>query len=199
MADVVSDTIWDREVFQGFMNVLHGIFDSRFPKFKVIVRKPDEDFKMETYPCAVLQITGAQFSVDRFYKKETYISHKDKDTYTGVKEKTPLPYDLNLQLDFYATRESDLNTLEIMWLSYFRRDFNLAVKTRGGNDDDVHVMSDWGVSKRLDEVNGKDRLFRICFNYKVYGRIDEHIRTNIPLVKVIEHHVYNTLDKKEES
>ena len=60
------------------------------------------------------------------------------------------------------------------------------MKTRGGNDDDVHVMPDAGVSKRLDEMNGKDRLFRRCFNYKVYGRIEEHDRRDIPLVKVVK-------------
>lgn len=186
MDNVVSDTIWNREILKGFIDLLNEKFAGKFPKFKVIVRKPDEDFKLETYPCAVLQITNSRFSVDRYYKKESYLVSKDKANYRGIVDKPPLTYDINLQLDFYANKENDLDTLEITWLSYFRRDFNLQVKTRGGNDDDVHVMPDVGVSKRLDEMNGKDRLFRRCFNYKVYGRIEEHDRRDIPLVKVVK-------------
>ena len=186
MVDVVSDTIWNREILKGFIDLLSEKFAGKFSKFKVIVRKRDEDFKLETYPCAVLQITNSKFSVDRYYKKESYIVSKDRENYQGIADKPPLTYDINLQLDFYANKENDLDTLEITWLSYFRRDFNLQVKTRGGNDDDVHVMPDVGVSKRLDEMNGKDRLFRRCFNYKVYGRIEEHDRRDIPLVKVVK-------------
>ena len=171
MDNVVSDTIWNREILKGFIDLLNGEFMGKFSTFKVIVRKPDEDFKLEAYPCAVLQITNSRFSVDRYYKKESYIVSKDKENYRGIVDKSPLTYDINLQLDFYAKKENDLDTLEITWLSYFRRDFNLQVKTREGNDDDVHVMPDEGVTKRLDEMNGKDRLFRRCFNYKVYGRI----------------------------
>ena len=186
MDNVASDTIWNREILKGFIDLLNEKFAGKFSKFKVIVRKPDEDFKLETYPCAVLQITNSRFSVDRYYKKESYVVSKDKENYRGIVDKPPLTYDINLQLDFYANKENDLDTLEITWLSYFRQDFNLQVKTRGGNDDDVHVMPDAGVSKRLDEMNGKDRLFRRCFNYKVYGRIEEHDRRDIPLVKVVK-------------
>lgn len=186
MDNVVSDTIWNREILKGFIDLLKEKFAGKFSKFKVIARKPDEDFKLETYPCAVLQITNSRFSVDRYYKKESYVVSKDIENNRGIVDKPPLTYDINLQLDFYANKENDLDTLEITWLSYFRRDFNLQVKTRGGNDDDVHVMPDVGVSKRLDEMDGKDRLFRRCFNYKVYGRIEEHDRRDIPLVKVVK-------------
>lgn len=187
MDNVASGTIWNREILKGFIDLLNEKFAGKFSKFKVIVRKPDEDFKIETYPCAVLQITNSKFSVDRYYKKESYVVSKDTENNRGIVDKPPLTYDINLQLDFYANKENDLDTLEITWLSYFRRDFNLQVKTRGGNDDDdVHVMPDTGVSKRLDEMNGKDRLFRRCFNYKVYGRIEEHDRKDVPLVNVVK-------------
>ena len=178
---VVSETVWYKEIFEGFQNIVHQVLGE---KYLVLVRKPEEDFKIEKYPSVVLQITTSQFNVDRYYKHETYISEKDKENFVGYEENTPLTYDINLQMDFYAEKATELDEMTIKWLSFFRRDFNLKVKTRGGKPDDVHVMPEGG-AKRMDEVSGADRLFRNCFNYKVYGRLFERDRIEVPLVRKI--------------
>lgn len=178
----VSSTVWNREIFEGFQNLLKEKFGNAYP---VKVRKAEEDFKVESYPCIILQITSSLFNVDRYYKRDRYLVVKDTDQYTGISEDSPLTYDINFQMDFYAEKAGDLDTMVIKWLSFFRRDFNLKVKTRGGEETDVHVMPD-GTVKRMDELNGSDRLFRSIFNYKVYGVLFEHEnREEVPLLKEV--------------
>ena len=177
---MVSDTVWNREIFEGFQSLLHEKLGSSYP---VKVRKPEEDFKVESYPCVILQITSSLFNADRYYKQDFYTVSEDRSKFVGVIDEPPLTYDINLQMDFYAEKASDLDTMTIKWLSFFRRDFNLKVKTTGGELSDIHVMPD-GTVKRMDELNGSDRLFRNCFNYKVYGRIFEHsTMEEVPLLR----------------
>lgn len=166
----VSSTVWNREIFEGFQKLLKEKFGNAYP---VKVRKAEEDFKVESYPCIILQITSSLFNVDRYYKHEKYLVSQDVDDFKEIIDDSPLTYDINFQMDFYAVKANDLDDMVIKWLSFFRRDFNLKVKTRGGEETDVHVMPD-GTVKRMDELNGSDRLFRCCFNYKVYGRLFEH-------------------------
>ena len=192
MADEVkSDTVWNAQILGGFINLIHSVVGS---DVKVQIRKPDEDFKVETYPSAILQVLYQKFSVDRYYKDEIYLVSKDMSTYKGVEDNPPLTYDIAVQVDFFAKLQSDIDSMVIKWLSYQRRDFNLSVNTVGGESTDVHVMP-VSNARRLDEVNGNERIFRSCFNYKVYGRIEEHTgRTEVPLVKTL---IFNTKGMKK--
>ena len=186
VTNAASATIWNREIFAGMMELFKEVFENKFP---VVVRKPDEDFKVETYPSIVLQITGAKFSAGRSVKRERIMVSKDYENYTGVIRKTALPYDISLQVDFYSDSENTLDNMVIKWLSKNRRDFVLNVKNRGGDDDDCLVIPDNGTVelnvRRLDEMNGKDRLFRACMNYIVYGRIEEAETEEIPLLRKV--------------
>lgn len=163
-----SDTVWNKEVFDGFQRLLHKLYGETF---NVAVRKSDEDFKFEKFPCAILQIPTYQFSIDRWYKKDRYVVETHgRDV---IIDAPPLPFDMQLQMDFYTKLQEDMDTLQIKWLSYFGRDLILDVVTRGGNEDKVLVLADGG-AKRMDEVFGKDRLFRTINNFTVHARIDEH-------------------------
>lgn len=166
--EMKSDTVWNKEIYTGFKNLLCKLFGE---KFNVVVRKPDEDFKIEKFPCAVLQIPTYTFSVDRWSKVDRYVA--------GIKgnrfliDSYPLPFDVYLQMDFYTETQDDMDILQIKWLSHFGRDLMLKVETRGGKPDRVLVLPEGG-ARRLDEVFGKDRLFRLIQNFRVFARIEEH-------------------------
>ena len=191
VTNTASATIWNREIFAGLQVLFADVF-ANFggKKIPVVVRKPDEDFKVESYPCIVLQITGATFSAGRSVKRETVKVSIDKENYTGIIRKTALPYDLALQIDFYSLSENELDSMIIKWLSKSRREFVLNVKNRGGDDDDCLVTPNNGTVElnvvRLDEMNGDDRLFRACMNYTVYGRIEEAETEEVPLLRKVE-------------
>ena len=165
---IKSDTIWNKEVYAGFKVLLLKLFGETF---NVLVRKPDEDFKLEKFPCAVLQIPSYRFSVDRWYKKDRYIVAYNQDGW--LIDAPPLPFDLQLQMDFYAKKQEDMDTLQIKWLSFFERDLWLQVENRGGNRDECLVLPQ-GSAHRLDEVYGKDRLLRLVQNFRVFAKIEEH-------------------------
>ncbi len=191
VTNTASATIWNREIFAGLQALFADVFPSLGgKKVPVVVRKPDEDFKVESYPCIVLQITGSTFSAGRSVKRETVKVSIDKENYTGIIRKTDLPYDLALQIDFYSLSENELDSMIIKWLSKSRREFVLNVKNRGGDDDDCLVTPSNATVElnvvRLDEMNGDDRLFRACMNYTVYGRIEEAETEEVPLLRKVD-------------
>ena len=165
---VKSDTVWNKEIYDGFKALLLKLYGKTF---NVVIRKPDEDFKIEKFPCAVLQIPSYKFSVDRWYKKDRYVVDYNENGW--LIDAPPLPFDVQLQMDFYAKSQDDLDWLQIKWLSYFERDLWLQVKTRGGNKSEVLVLSE-SEAQRLDEVRGKDRLFRLMQTFRVFAKIEEH-------------------------
>lgn len=177
----VSDTIWHREIAKGFQD----LFPKVIGKYPVIVRKPDEDFKVESYPVVSLQFLYEQFNTLRNFNKDYVYVKQDREKYEGTFEKPPLTYDLNIQVDFMTKLQSDLDSMTIKWLAFQQRDFNLSVTTNGGLFDTVHVMPS-GNPKRMDEVFREERIMRCCYNYKVYGRINEHTgRVLIPLLRTV--------------
>ena len=167
--EIKSNTVWNKEIYAGFKHILQKLYGETF---NIIIRKPDEDFKIEEFPCAVLQIPYYLFSIDRWSKIDEYIAGV-KGNYAIV-DKTPLPFDIYLQMDFYTKSLEDMDILQIKWHSFFRRDLYLKVLTRGGEKSEVLVLPEIGGTKRMDEVYGKDRLFRLIQNFRVFGRIDEH-------------------------
>lgn len=182
-----SHTVWNKEIFAGFMDLLHDIFDNGLP---VVVKKPDEDFKVESYPCVILQATNYKFSVDRWYKYDEYMVARDTENFLGVVDKTPLPFDISVQMDFYSKSQEILEDMTVAWLFRFRRDLLLHVRCRGWEregdsdfEDDVLVLQE-GEAKRMDEVQYSDRLFRACYNFNVHGKIEEHdLREEVPLLR----------------
>ena len=182
-----SHTVWNREIFEGFMSLLHKIYGDKLP---VHVKKPDEDFKVESYPCVILQVTNYKFSIDRWYKYDEYMVARDTENFLGVVDKTPLPFDISLQMDFYSKTQTELESMTVAWLFRFRRDLLLHVKCKGWEkdgdtdfEDDVLVLQE-GVAKRMDEVQYSDRLFRACYNFNVHGKIEEHdLREEVPLLR----------------
>lgn len=168
LLNVTSDTIWNKEIYSGLKELLQKLFGENF---NVVIRKPDEDFKLEEFPCAVLQIPYYTFSIDRWRKKDRYVVAYNEDGW--LVDAPPLPFDLHLQMDFYAKRQEDMDTLQIKWLSYFGRDLWLPVINRGGKKDEVLFLPQ-GSARRLDEVYGKNRLLRLIQNFWVFARIEEH-------------------------
>ena len=195
MDEVASETVWNREIYQGFINLLHELFGNQL---EVYVRKNDDDFKLEKFPCVLLQITDYKFATDRYYKKQVYVQSKDYEAYKGIIESPPLTFDIALQMDFYTDSQEEMDVLSIDFINAFQRDFNLDVENRGGKKDNIHVMPEnlQGGPKRLDEVDGADRLFRLCFKFLAYGRIFEHKdMEEVPLAKEFTFHTRNDYRK----
>ena len=182
-----SHTVWYEEIHRGFIELFGELFHNRVP---VYVRKPDEDFKVEKFPCIILQVLDTQFSIPRWYKFDSYVVARDKENFRGILDKTPLPFDISYQIDFYAIKQKDLDELNVKWLFKFRRDLVLPVKCRGWErdgdtdyEDGVLVLPE-GRVRRIDQMSGKDRLFRSCHTYNVHAKIEEHNdRVEIPLLR----------------
>ena len=177
-------SIWKEEVDTGLINEIFNTV--RVPNAKgvliplaskekqVLIRKPEEDFKPEKYPCVSIYNTGDNFSSERYNPNKI-----KKRMSSGIitLEDSAVPFDLTYNIDFWARYQTDMNAMTKEWLKRHFRQFNLLVIDDGGNEVYVNCLK---VSnpRKSDLMSGGERLFHTIISYRIWVEIKDETQYN---------------------
>lgn len=186
---VASESVWFEQVDTALIKYIQGIV--KLPNSQgvltpvpVKIRKPDEDFKVETYPCITLYNL---YSIrdDVRYFPDTVVVERNIETNKLIEEKSAIPYSLYYQFDFWSRLQSQMNDMTRMWLGHHPdKDFNLPVKDVSGNDRSSYVFMTDDL-KKSDFLTGTDRTFHSMLTYRVWVELDERTQTEKAMVTTI--------------
>ena len=177
-------SIWKEEVDIGLINEIfntvkvpnaQGVLVPLASKEKqVLIRKPEEDFKPEKYPCVSIYNTGDKFSTDRYNPNKI-----KKRLPNGVMklEDSAVPFDLTYNIDFWARYQTDMNSMTKEWLKHHFRQFNLLVADDGGNEVYVNCLRS-GNARKSDLISGGERLFHTIISYRIWVEIKDETPYN---------------------
>lgn len=178
---VKSESVWFEQVDTALINYIKGIVklpnsNGVLTPVPVKIRKPDEDFKIEEYPCITLYNLYSVRDEERYFP-DTVVVARDLENHRLIEEKSAIPYSLFYQLDFWSRQQSQMNDMTRMWLGHHPdKCFNLPVKDLSGNDRDSFVLMTDDLRKS-DFLTDTKRTFHSVLTYKVWVEIDECIRT----------------------
>lgn len=186
---VTSESVWFEQVDTALINYIKGIVklpnsNGVLTPVPVKIRKPDEDFKIEEYPCITLYNLYSVRDEERYFP-DTVVVERDFDNHRLIEEKSAIPYSLFYQIDFWSRQQSQMNDMTRMWLgNHPDKCFNLPVKDLSGNNRDSFVLMTDDL-KKSDFLTDTKRTFHSVLTYKVWVEIDERIRTEGYLITEI--------------
>lgn len=176
----MSESVWYEQVDTAFIKFIRDNIQIDGKPVKVKVRKPDEDFNTEDYPLVSIYNLYDRFSRVR-YNPEPVVVSRDTELNTLISESPAKPYDLFYQIDFWASLQSDMNSMVKQWKSLFDFWFNLDVLDESGTPRSCFVISRNDFNKSDLLQNGK-RLFHSFGTYKVQVEIDENTQKTETMV-----------------
>lgn len=186
----MSANVWFEEVNRGLIAELKNsvkIKDSNgslvsLPDNAFVVRKPEKEFKFETFPCISIYNKDYKHDVLRYVEGEKVV--KQISGNKALIEDTAVPFNLSYQIDFWADYQSDMDCITRTWLMSHFRQFNLNVIDDGGNPRSCNVLSQGSIIKS-DLMQGNNRLFHSILNYLIWVEIDDEIGYNTDIVTKI--------------
>lgn len=175
-----SESVWFEQVDTALKAKIQSVIHIGDNPVKVIIRKPDDDFNDEEYPVVSIYNLYDRFSRTR-YDPEPRIVYREIEDNTLITEKSALPYDLFYQIDFWATLQSDMNSMTKQWKAFADFWFNLSVQDESGNPRSCFVLSRNDFNKSDLMQNGR-RLFHSFGTYRVSVELDEKVQDTVPMV-----------------
>lgn len=184
----MSANVWFEEVDRGLLNEIrntvkirdmHGVLIP-LEDNQLIVRKPEEDFKIEQYPCVSIYNLSEKFDPKRYNSRSVVVS-RDYETKQATLEEPAVPFNLLYQIDFWAEYQEDMNFMTRQWLMKHFRQFNLDVVDDGGVKRSCNCIKNEN-PKKSDLILNKERLFHTIFSYYIWVELDDEIRYNKPMV-----------------
>ena len=201
----MSTTVWFEQVDRGLLEELEKTLlikspDGNYmplpePKKAFKVRKPEEDFQFEIFPCATIYCKEYQYQYIRhtvFPDIKNRIPEKHMLTF----EENALPYDLDYQIDFWSRYKEDMDTMLLMWVQGHYRQFNLPVIDSGGHKRTVNCIQRGNIMKS-DLISEGERLFHSFLSLTIWVEIDENRSYNKPMVTTV--HIDASQEKRGEN
>ena len=146
----------------------------------LMIRKPEEDFKFEIFPC--VSIYNINYKHDPLrYSSEPIVVGLDANNNQMLLEDPAIPFNLFYQIDFWSEYQTDMDCMTRTWLSKHFRQFNLKVIDDGGVERSCNCLSQGSVIKS-DLVYKGDRLFHSIIKLQIWVELDEETRYNKPMV-----------------
>lgn len=180
----MSANVWFEEVNIGLINEIkntvrikdsNGVLVALDDK-AIVVRKPEEDFKFETFPCVSIYNKDYRFDPIRYNPSPIKVGEIVEEN-IAIMEDSATPFNLSYQIDFWSKYQSDMDTMTRTWLLKHFRQFNLKVVDDGGTERTCNCLINGGVVKS-DLVLGGERLFHSIINYHIWVELDEETRYN---------------------
>ena len=147
-----------------------------------VVRKPDEDFKIEVFPCVSIYNRSYSFSKKRYNPAPVKVG-VDTEKKIAIMEDSCIPYDLLYQIDFWTRLQTDMDCMTRTWLCSHFRQFNLHAIDDGGTDRYLNCITQGSII-RSDLVESQERLFHSIINLKIWVELDSETRYNKPMVVI---------------
>lgn len=179
-----NSSIWFEEVDTALVNLIQKVVKLKTPNgvvpCPVVIRKPEDDFKIEQYPCISIYLLNAQIDKERL--DDVYLTvDKDIDNHVIISEKGAIPYNLFYQIDFYTQYQTDINNITSQWLAFARRDFNLELVDMEGTERNTFVLQTEDLF-RSDLLNGNSRIFHAVVTYRIYAELKDNNKVIRPMV-----------------
>lgn len=186
----MSANVWFQEVDTAFMKEIYDTVRHRDPYTEqlirldesngVIVRKPEEDFKFEVFPC--VSIYNLYYAMDKQrYNPNPVVVERNIAEKKAIMEEPAVTFTLSYQLDFWARYYEDMGDITRTWMAKHFRQFNLPVVDDGGVLRSCNVFMSEN-PKKNDLLVKNDRLFRTIFSYKIWVELDDETRYNEAMV-----------------
>lgn len=179
----MSESVWFEQVDKSLIAFVQSVVPS--PKdgliLPVTIRKPDEDFKVETYPSATLYNLYSRPDEFRHFMDVVTVG-RDFETKRILQEEAATPYNLFYQLDFWATLQQHMNAMTMNWLGKLsKRWFNLDVLDISGKPRNLFCLQQ-GQLQKSDILDGSSRVYHSILTYRIYTELDENIQIDEPMV-----------------
>lgn len=183
---VLSESVWFEQVDTALINYIQGIVklpnaNGLLVPVPVKIRKPDEDFKIEEYPCITLYNLYSVRDDFRYFPDKVVVERDDTNK-KAVLERGAIPYSLFYQFDFWSNKQSHMNEMTRMWLGkHPDKYFNLPVRdTSGQNRSSFVLMTD--DLRKVDILTDTERTFHSVLTYRVWVELDERVRSESSMI-----------------
>lgn len=160
----------------------------------VIVRKPEEDFKLEVFPCVSIYNKSYEYDPIRYNSSPLKVGHDIKRKLIEMQD-SPVPYKLYYQIDFWSRYQSDMDYMTKTWLHKHFHQFNLNVTDRNyiGSCNCLCI----GQITKSDLVLNKERLFHSIVNLEIWVELGSEESYNEHMVITQNIKVNQKGDKNE--
>ena len=193
----MSANVWFEEVNIGLLNEIkdtvrvknsNGVLVALEDK-AIVIRKPEEDFKFEVFPC--VSIYNLSYGHDKLrYNSAPVKVGEDLENKIVILEDPAIPFNLNYQIDFWSKYQTDMDCMTRTWLMKHFRQFNLKVTDDGGVERSCNCITQGSIVKS-DLVLNKDRLFHSLIKLQIWVELDDETRYNKPMV------IHRSIDTNE--
>ena len=146
----------------------------------LVVRKPEEDFKFEVFPCISIYNLSYRHDLLRYNPAPVRVG-EDVENNIVVLEDPAIPFNLNYQIDLWAKYQTDMDCMTRTWLMKHFRQFNLNVIDDGGVERSCNCLMQGSVVKSDLVLNG-ERLFHSIIKLQIWVELDGETRYNKPMV-----------------
>lgn len=174
------DKAFKKELLKNIKYSKKGVLTD-IPSKNVVVRKPEEDYKIEVYPSVSVYNITDTLALDRqpfsrYSKLDVVRQEQAIGTYSRPNE----PLNLSYQLDFFAKYKTDMNAMIHSWISSGHLfQWNLML-----NEDSADILSNscnvmqTGSIVHSDFLEEKERIFHDIITYTIWVEIaDETVYT----------------------
>lgn len=185
----MSANVWFEEVNIGLLQELYDTVRVKDPngvlvklnrEKALVVRKPEEDFKLEVFPCISIYNLTHKHDPLRYNSAPVKVG-EDKENKIVVLEDPAVPFNLEYQIDFWAKYQEDMDCMTRTWLTKHFRQFNLKVVDDGGTERTCNCLAQGSITKS-DLVLNKERLFHSIAKLQIWVELDDETRYNKPMV-----------------
>lgn len=178
----MSESVWFEQVDTAFISHIQNLISLGGKTLPVKVRKPDEDFKIEDYPCITLYNLYSRRDTERYFPDEVKVE-SDALNHKCVLEKGAIPFSLYYQIDFWSKLQSQMNDMTRIWLgNHPDRDFILPVIDMSGKERDCYVLLNDIMLNKSDSISGIERTYHSVLTYRVLVEIDENIQREVDMI-----------------
>lgn len=146
----------------------------------LVVRKPEEDFKLEVFPCVSIYNLSYRHDPLRYNPAPVKVG-EDIENNTIVLEDPATPFNLDYQIDLWSKYQTDMDCMTRTWLVKHFRQFNLNVVDDGGVERSCNCLMKGNVVKS-DLVLNEKRLFHSIIKLQIWVELDDKTRYNKPMV-----------------
>ena len=146
----------------------------------VVIRKPEEDFKITSFPCISIYNVSYNHDPKRYNPNPVILGKNDIKKVVEIEE-TAVSFNLDYQIDFWSYYHSDMDRMTRSWLAKHFRQFNLEVVDDGGKKRTCNCITKGKIIKS-DLLSNEKRLYHSIIKLEVWVEIDDEIRYDVPMV-----------------
>ena len=184
----MSANVWFEEVNIGLLNELKDTLRIKNDKGVLVplddkafvVRKPEEDFKFEVFPCVSIYNLSYKHDNAR-YNSSPVVVNQDFEKGLITLEESAVSFNLEYQIDFWAKYQEDMDYMTRAWLTKHFRQFNLKVTDDGGTERFCNCLTQGSVVKS-DLLSGGERLYHSIIKLVIWVELDNETRYNMPMI-----------------